>query len=175
MQCNLQTAGVVRHMPDPDPEHVPLLVQVPMKQNVHVVSRTFAQAARMPPIATNIAIFPPSWLPFFLFYQDRYDGGLVLGAVALFDGAVRDGRMSDRMRIGGFPAVSIDSENTPKQNVRLASALQIYVDTMARLAPDSIQWMAPPCASWVVLPRSHTGRSAEEPLGCVCRHTWGPT
>lgn len=45
---------------------------------------------------------------------------------------------------------------------------------MARLAPYSIQWMAPPCASWGFLPRSHTGRSAEEPLGRVCRHTWGP-
>ena len=133
-----------------------------------VVTCGGSQRARvMPPMASRTVVFPALWLAAFLLFRELHTAkeDLFLGAISTFDGTPRPGRLSDHLTAAGIQALSFDVMNSLKQNVLDMTGVQVWLDALARLAPDSLVWLCPSCSSWGWLPRSVSGRSHADPLG----------
>jgi hypothetical protein len=125
----------------------------------------------MPPGARHHVAVPPMWVPAIALFVGMCgsagDGSRrrMLGAISAFDGTPRDGRMSQCLVEEGLPCISFDQCNNPKQDLLELAGVQMFLDALCRLLPDSLLWMAPVCSSFVWMNRSGNGRSIARPEG----------
>ena len=121
----------------------------------------------MPPLNSRHVRFPENWRGVYDVFRNRArrEGNIILGAISMFDGAVRTNkRLSDCFTEKGLPCFSYDILNPgchESQDVLTQQGLLLFLDALSRLEPDSLVWFAPPCSSWSFLPSSRSGRKRD--------------
>ncbi len=115
----------------------------------------------MPPLATNMPLFPGAWLATFMALLAAVVTCPEPGALSAFDGRPRDhpGRLSSVLEKGGMICGSFDVRNTAEQDCTLASGRQVFLHMLAKLAEESLLYLAPPCCSWIWISRGSSKRS----------------
>lgn len=111
-------------------------------------------------------VMPPAlWMAVVLFFQERNRDKVKLSVMSVFDGRPRQGRISDASEAVGLTGYSLDQKNDPKQDMSLNCGVQMFIDGIARMAVESLLWLAPECSSWVWVCWSTTGRRTNRPGG----------
>jgi hypothetical protein len=120
----------------------------------------------MPPRAWGEVAMPISWAWLYVFFLLASSADQFVGGLSIFDGFGHPGCMSQHLNAAGLPTIGIDRRtNDPKHDGSSLSGVQYIIACLARLAPNSLVWLAPPCCSWIWISRSVHGRSSSEPLG----------
>jgi hypothetical protein len=120
----------------------------------------------MPPRAWGEVAMPISWAWLYVFFLLASSADQFVGGLSIFDGFGHPGCMSQHLNAAGLPTMGIDRRtNDPKHDGSSLSGVQYIIACLARLAPNSLVWLAPPCCSWIWISRSVHGRSSSEPLG----------
>lgn len=115
----------------------------------------------MPPLATNMALFPAAWLVPFMYLLSTADTRPAPSAISAFDGMPREnpGRLSAFLKEWEIPCDSFDIRNSEKQDCTLDCGTQVFLQMLAQVALESLLWLGPPCCSWIWISRNSHKRS----------------
>ena len=109
-------------------------------KSVNVVTLRGFVLSPMPPLATNMALFPGAWLATFMALLAAVVTCPEPGALSAFDGSPRDhpGRLSSVLEKEGIICDSFDVRNSAEQDCTLASGRQVFLHMLATLAEESL-------------------------------------
>ena len=101
--------------------------------------------------------FPTDWLPVYTLFKEIRNKQ-VLAVISCMDGRPRPKRISGACEDAGLVAWSLDTRNSPKEDLTKSCGIQKFLDALSQSAVDSLVWLAPECCTWVWINRHSSGR-----------------
>ena len=111
----------------------------------------------MPPMMSKMVAFPADWLPVYTLFKE-HRSCQAWAVISCFDGRPRPKRISGACEDAGLLSWSLDTRNSPKEDLAESIGIQKFLDALSQCANDSLLWLAPECCTWVWVNRYSSGR-----------------